>query len=59
MLRSFYGKKEFVLPREEKGAGLVQVVLQVDGLTPYKALVPYLRKGGDYADYEVSGDGVF
>jgi len=59
MLRSFYGKKEFVLPREEKGAGLVQVVLQVDGLTLYKALVPYLRKGGDYADYEVSGDGVF
>jgi hypothetical protein len=41
------------------GSGMLRAEINVDGQRVYKALVPYIREGGDYADYEVSGDGVF
>lgn len=42
----------------EGGGGMVEAHIYVDGERTYKALVPYIRKGGAYADFELDGIGV-
>jgi TP901 family phage tail tape measure protein len=42
----------------EDSGGMVEAHIYVDGERTYKAIVPYIRKGGAYADFEVDGVGV-
>ena len=42
----------------EGSGGMVEAHIYVDGEKTYKALVPYIRKGGAYADFELDGIGV-
>jgi len=44
---------------QESNGGMVEATIVIDGHAVYKALVPYLRKGGNYADFELSSEGVF
>ncbi|MHA1369657.1 MAG: hypothetical protein ACTSRA_08105, partial [Promethearchaeota archaeon] len=44
---------------QESSGGMVEATIVIDGHAVYKALVPYLRKGGNYADFELSSEGVF
>ena len=39
--------------------GLVEAHIYIDGERTYRALVPYIKKGGRYSDWETAGDGVF
>jgi TP901 family phage tail tape measure protein len=57
-LRRFFGGR--ALPAGQPGAdGVIENNVYIDGQLVYKKLVPYLRKGGKYGDYEIAGDGVF
>ena len=40
------------------GGGATTLVVNLDGRQVYKGLVPHLREGGRYGDFELSGQGV-
>lgn len=40
------------------GGGMLEAHIYIDGEKTYKALVPHIRKGGAYADFELDGIGV-
>lgn len=42
----------------DSGSGMLEAHIYIDGEKTYKALVPHIRKGGAYADFEVDGVGV-
>jgi len=58
-LRAFFGKQTTPVRSEDSGNQVIEVNLNVDGERLYHVLVPFLRKGGRYADYEVNGEGIF
>ena len=59
-MRAFFtGKTGGAFLGGEGGVGGKPILIQIDGRTFYKAILPYVREGAGYADFEVDGDGVY
>jgi TP901 family phage tail tape measure protein len=56
-LRQFYGGVSGAGISGGEG-GLIHNVINIDGREVYRALVPYIREGGEVGDFEVAGEAV-
>jgi len=57
-LRQFYGGVGGGVASSAGGGGALRATINIDGREVYRALVPYIREGGESGDFEVAGEAV-
>jgi len=58
-LRQFFGGGAQPISVEEGGKGMQVAIISIDGRQFYKAIVPYIKEGKKYGDFETNAEEVY